>query len=508
MNSYQKYMKYKHEYDCLKKQIGGSEDLFYEIENQLMILYLYFIRNIHNNKLPYSKEHGKLKYVGSKRTKVLPEALDIEFHSISNGSAIRNIGNISDILYVLTIYPQMLHITNIMQTFINYNIDHYLTKKLDLGSKSFLLISMIYYQKVFNTNVYDADIEHIKNDIIDHIKPTGEIICDHQEFFAGEALHSLNIYEEYVGVLNFQYKDKIIVFYENYYREHFENKDNNLLPFFANWQLQGFLENNQYTEKLINHVTQYMDDKKHMSIVEYACALEGLTKHLTYDEIKQKYNGHIKNLCDLIGQASENTYDNMRFDELGHCISLFVNITRKRREPLLQVRNVPIKYIGNENINKNNVNVHEGIFVTLYANDKLAGCIGSFYNDDKKENLITKIINQTTKSMNDSRFMYDNKYFRENKITSTITILGSIKRYNIQTINDAYIPGYHGIILYCDNEQLSTYLPSVMIEQGWITDNIQLRITDVVESLKRKAGVRDCSNVEIGLYAGYEITST
>jgi AMMECR1 domain-containing protein len=171
------------------------------------------------------------------------------------------------------------------------------------------------------------------------------------------------------------------------------------------------------------------------------------------------------------------------------------------------LRNIPVEYASTKKYQPIQIPgfTNEGVFVTLYERGDLAGCIGSFYG--KQGSIVEKIINQTNQSMEDFRFGHGSNYFTGRKnITSTITILGPVTKHDLQTVNDFYVPAYHGVILYCDGQQRSTYLPHVMIEQKWIK-NGGLNVDEVVTSLQHKAGVSLCGKIEIGLYAGYEIQS-
>lgn len=486
-NYFDKYIKYKSKYFTLKHQIGGQQnlmDFLYEIEQYMMDIFIYFCKSS-IDIIPYSKNNGEFQFVDE---------------------PVRNLGNVADVLGLLQVYPQMKN-DNIKKIAFK-TIENYKFLNLNTGAKSFLLISMIFYQISFNEKIYNSNIEIIVNDLFSRIQNNGSIICEDQIFFAGEILHALNIYNEYVKPLDLPV-DKISDYYQKYYENNVLD-NNRLFPFFVNWQLQGLTVNNKYTNILINQTTDFLDNNQINILVEYACALEGLVIHLDIDTIYSKYRKYISNLIELFKQAKSDDYNGYRLDELAHCMNVFLNILMKNRLELWKLREIPVIFLKTGDVirieNKETDRyTREGVFITIYENDKLAGCIGSFYDKNKNIPLENKIIDRTIATANDRRFGHNLEYFRNrNNISTTITIIGPVKIYDINDVNDYYVARYHGVILYCDNQQYSTYLPNVIAEQKWL-DGYNLNIVKIIKSLEHKSGISSCNGVKIGLYSGYEI---
>jgi AmmeMemoRadiSam system protein B/uncharacterized protein (TIGR00296 family) len=145
-----------------------------------------------------------------------------------------------------------------------------------------------------------------------------------------------------------------------------------------------------------------------------------------------------------------------------------------------------------------------GIFVTIENNKELRGCIGQFNQSDKLDKLITKL---TLKSaFFDSRF-YDNMITKEelSELSYKVNFLKRpIKIYpkkkNIyDSVKDNMIIGVHGITLYFDNNNSSTYLANVITDLGINEINKELW-KKLKNSLSRKANSMTNSIVKIEIY--------
>lgn len=124
-----------------------------------------------------------------------------------------------------------------------------------------------------------------------------------------------------------------------------------------------------------------------------------------------------------------------------------------------------------------------GIFVTIDEYGKLAGCLGIFYDDmiemlsDTKMNMIDLVILYTLKTVFlDSRFpnmsLRDPKNYKDimtNRYSFKINLLGPDYYTKPEEFWDNYIPCTSGIILEYKGRS-ATYLPMVMLDQGWISD--------------------------------------
>jgi len=481
---YQKYVKYKDKYLTLQKRGVDIMSHLYQLEEILMEIFIYFRRCIRDNRIAYEKVNGELKYI------VEP---------------VRNLGNVADILCVLHLYPQMgeeiIRITSLK------TLNYYSHMRLNCGADAFLLIGMIFYDRIYPP-VFSEMIEMKKDNLMQLISK-GLLRCEDQDFFAGEVLHSLNIYEKYVGELSYD-RNSVLIAYADFFAKKYVGQKNDLLPFFTNWQLQAFLGENHYTRSLIEEITGYLQEAKIDNLVTYACALEGLSLHLDLEQLWMSYGGYVEDIISLYHEGKQREYNNLRLDELGHAMMLSLHILEKNRRELWLLKDIPrllvqqtekVIFPPSPEISRY---TREGVFVTIYENGELAGCIGSFYGD-QEESLASKIGKYTDYSMKDPRFQHGVTYYRgRTGIHTTTTILGPVKIHSLDVVNKYYIPRYHGIILYCDNQIVSTYLPVVMAEQNWIRDTI-LDKEAVVSSLKNKGGIRDCPDITIGLYPGYEI---
>ena len=113
-----------------------------------------------------------------------------------------------------------------------------------------------------------------------------------------------------------------------------------------------------------------------------------------------------------------------------------------------------------------------GIFVTLEDNGRLKGCIGSFY-DENNGNFYGKMMRDTLLTVyDDNRFDNILRYKRNHKhlyasvrLNFKVNMLS--KEFKVDNFWSMYKPCVHGIILKY-NGSSSTFLPSVMLDQGWI----------------------------------------
>ena len=101
-----------------------------------------------------------------------------------------------------------------------------------------------------------------------------------------------------------------------------------------------------------------------------------------------------------------------------------------------------------------------GLFVTIYKNKKLRGCIGTF--DLHKQDILSAIKEFTKKSANeDNRFAPITKD-ELSQLTYSITYIGKPIKININELYTQFIVGLHGITLKFTDNKSATYLASVM----------------------------------------------
>ena len=119
-----------------------------------------------------------------------------------------------------------------------------------------------------------------------------------------------------------------------------------------------------------------------------------------------------------------------------------------------------------------------GVFVSMYDNDELQGCIGTFADgpDVAKYNLYQLIVLYTFKTIyQDDRFVDNILRHIENysyaytttRLTFKVNLLGKKFKIKYEDFWSVYIPCVHGIILKYLNSS-ATFLPNVMLEQKWL----------------------------------------
>ena len=204
-------------------------------------------------------------------------------------------------------------------------------------------------------------------------------------------------------------------------------------------------------------------------------------------------------------------YDNNNKNSVGYPILSFKKIT------LLDIPDKTLKlYFKNNNRNdviEQIVNQYSyldqkdnnyGIFVSIYYNNKLRGCIGTFNTTSKLVKLIAK--KTLASAFDDNRFKsinkneLDNLTYEINFISTPITIYtnnnSSIEEiYNI--VKQNIIIGIHGITIYYENNN-ATYLAQVLIDNFKIKDDTQFTLTKFEEielSLRKKSRSKIDDNI-------------
>lgn len=169
-----------------------------------------------------------------------------------------------------------------------------------------------------------------------------------------------------------------------------------------------------------------------------------------------------------------------------------------------RISNLELNELTNKLSNDNIYNYSYGIFVTIENEKDLRGCIGQFNPSNKLDKLITEL---TLKSaFFDNRF-YDNMITREelNELSYKVNFLKRpIKIYPISkdiydSVKDNMIIGLHGITLYFDNNNSSTYLANVIKDIG-INKITKESWKKLKNSLSRKANSMTNSIVKIEIY--------
>jgi len=144
-----------------------------------------------------------------------------------------------------------------------------------------------------------------------------------------------------------------------------------------------------------------------------------------------------------------------------------------------------------------------GIFVTIYKNKELRGCIGTF---ELLGDVIDTIINRTIETAtNDTRFepiQQNESEFLSYKI-NFLNVPFSIGN-NVDILINKLEIGKHGITIKFTDGRQATYLASVLYESFNMTnENKKDKIYEVIESLKNKSN--SIGSIEdIELYECYE----
>lgn len=208
----------------------------------------------------------------------------------------------------------------------------------------------------------------------------------------------------------------------------------------------------------------------------------------TKNNIRKLYS--LKKLKIIIDELLDNNQKINLRELIKDNISILPRLTLIIMGKLFNTNFPSINIIFNKVINVLNINLNypkKGVFITFEDNLKLQGCLGIFYDEVMKlpYNMIEIIILYTIKTIfEDSRFKDNSLRHYHNYI-----YLYSCERFNFKInlleknilINNEdfwnkYKPCKHGVILkFKENE--ATFLPSVMIEQGWLKD-CQNNLTD------------------------------
>jgi AmmeMemoRadiSam system protein A len=108
----------------------------------------------------------------------------------------------------------------------------------------------------------------------------------------------------------------------------------------------------------------------------------------------------------------------------------------------------------------NSLSAHLGVFVSLYKNDNLRGCIGRITCDDPVIETVQDMA--VSAGMNDSRF---SPVTRDElpKLTYELTLLSPLRR--LKNLNEIEL-GKHGLYLQ-KGMNSSVFLPQVPLSQGW-----------------------------------------
>lgn len=119
-----------------------------------------------------------------------------------------------------------------------------------------------------------------------------------------------------------------------------------------------------------------------------------------------------------------------------------------------------IRTIPDENEVLEELKIHRGAFVSIYVNNDLNGCIGSFEANQPLFSLVCKLA--FAAAFNDSRFEVLSRDDLNN-CRFEISVLSPMNKVN--DINDIIV-GKHGIYLK-KGFQAGTYLPQVAPKCGW-----------------------------------------
>jgi len=129
-----------------------------------------------------------------------------------------------------------------------------------------------------------------------------------------------------------------------------------------------------------------------------------------------------------------------------------------------------------------------GLFVTIYKNKKLRGCIGTF--DLHKQDILSAIKEFKKKTAyEDNRFAPITKD-ELSQLTYSITYIEKPIKININELYTKFIVGLHGITLKFTDNKSATYLASVMPSSFNVNtlDDFKNNFETIKESLRLKAG--------------------
>ena len=151
-----------------------------------------------------------------------------------------------------------------------------------------------------------------------------------------------------------------------------------------------------------------------------------------------------------------------------------------------------------------------GIFVTIYKNNKLRGCIGTF---EIINNLINTILDRSYESsFNDDRFdpiiriELPELSYKINFLKKSFMI-----EPTIESLINNFITGLHGIRIYFNSNRSATYIASVMTEHYELhlinikSDEYYNKIKKIIEDLQIKANSDSDIISKIELYECIEL---
>lgn len=237
------------------------------------------------------------------------------------------------------------------------------------------------------------------------------------------------------------------------------------------------------TLKLFSELTSYEtsnDNKNDENSVSYAGIIYYdrlqhyetwktiINTHINKNErinIYQLANYNLLNIPRLTLMILDKIYDESKF---------YISSTNQKLEEI------------RKHINIDKSLIIKGVFVTLEENKMLQGCIGIFYEGSvrSKLSLIELIIKYTLATIfDDSRFPnsplrmktnYKNLY-ESTRYSFKINFLDGQKLINNEKFWNEYVPCTHGITLEMimnDKTSRATFLPLVMVEQGWLPNRL------------------------------------
>lgn len=163
----------------------------------------------------------------------------------------------------------------------------------------------------------------------------------------------------------------------------------------------------------------------------------------------------------------------------------YEKLTKKEKEKVLEIAQKTLRsYVNKQKIPKFDINYSKyphlrekrGVFVTLYKNDRLRGCIGRHRSSTPLSELVPQMV--VASAFKDRRFPEVKKSeLKDIKLEISVYLTDLIKINDIKK----YKVGKHGIILR-KGFNGATFLPKVPIEQGWNKET-------TLRQLCRKAGL-------------------
>ena len=171
----------------------------------------------------------------------------------------------------------------------------------------------------------------------------------------------------------------------------------------------------------------------------------------------------------VVGYGAALFYNNqVHQNSGGDDMSEDVIFTKEEKKRLLEIARESILNVLNKKavpefiVDKPNLKIKRGVFVTLTNHGRLRGCIGHFDPDRPLYQLVSHMA--VASVTQDYRFAYNPVSLKEmDKIDVKISVLSDLKKVN--TIDEIEI-GKHGIWI-TQGGRSGTYLPEVATEMGW-----------------------------------------